>query len=79
MSLRPNFTARTYGLTNLSAHSAGADHAVPYTIHTVLTDNGIHFATLGAGGSAVPLLREAIANGELFHAHALVRSRYRQY
>jgi hypothetical protein len=31
---------------------------------------GIHFTTPGAGGSAVPLIREAIANGELFRAHA---------
>ena len=38
--------------------------AVPYKIHTVLTDNGIQFTTPGAGGSAVPLIREAIANGE---------------
>ena len=44
--------------------------AVPYTIHTVLTDNGIHFTTPGAGCSAVPLIRDAIANGELFRAHA---------
>ena len=44
--------------------------AVPYTIHTVLTDNGIHFTTPGADGSAVPLIREAIANGERFRAHA---------
>jgi hypothetical protein len=28
--------------------------AVPYKIHTVLTDNGIQFTTPGAGGSAVP-------------------------
>ena len=27
--------------------------AVPYKIHTVLTDNGIQFTTPGAGGSAV--------------------------
>ena len=39
--------------------------AVPCKIHTVLTDNGS-----GAGGSAVPLIKEAIANGELFWAHA---------
>src|SRR5215468_2636016 len=39
---------------------------VPYKIHTVLTDNGIQFATPGAGGSAVPSIKEAIANGELF-------------
>ncbi len=44
--------------------------AVPYAIHTVLTDNGIHFTTPGAGGSALPLIKEAIANGELFRAHA---------
>jgi Integrase core domain len=35
--------------------------AVPYKIHTVLTDNGIQFTTPGAGGSAVPLIKEAIA------------------
>jgi len=39
-------------------------------IRTVLTDRSIHFATPGAGGSAVPLIEEAIANGELFPAHA---------
>lgn len=32
----------------------------------MLTDNGIQFTTLGAGGSAVPLIKEAIANGEIF-------------
>lgn len=49
---------------------AAADRSRPYRIHTVLTDNGIQFTTPGAGGSAVPLIREAIANGELFRAHA---------
>ncbi|MEO5598834.1 MAG: integrase core domain-containing protein, partial [Novosphingobium sp.] len=44
--------------------------AVPYKIHTVLTDNGIQFTTPGGGGSAVPLIKEAMANGELFRAHA---------
>ena len=44
--------------------------AVLYKIHTVLTDKGIQFTTPGAGGSAVPLIREAIANGESFRAHA---------
>ncbi len=44
--------------------------AVPYKIHTVLTDNGIQFTTPGAGGSAAPLIKEAIANGERFRAHA---------
>lgn len=44
--------------------------AVPYKIHTVLTDNGIQFTTPGAGGSAVPLIKQAMAKGELFRAHA---------
>jgi len=44
--------------------------AVPYKIHTVLTDNGSQFTTPGDGGSAVPLIKEAIANGERFWAHA---------
>ncbi len=44
--------------------------AVPYKIHTVLTDNGIQFTTPSAGGSAVPLIKEAMANGERFRAHA---------
>jgi hypothetical protein len=44
--------------------------AVPYKVHTVLTDNGIQFTTPGAGGSAVPLIGEALAAGELFRAHA---------
>jgi hypothetical protein len=52
--------------------------AVPYKVHTVLTDcpkgtlrvNGIQFTTPGAGGSAVLLIKEAMANGELFWAHA---------
>jgi transposase-like protein len=43
---------------------------VPYKIHTVLTDNGIHFTTPGAGGSAVPLIKQALANVEPFRAHA---------
>jgi transposase InsO family protein len=44
--------------------------AVPYKVHTVLTDNGIHFTTPGAGGSAVPLIVEALARGEPVWAHA---------
>ena len=44
--------------------------AVPYKIHTVLTDNGIQFTTPGAGGSAVPLIKEALDNGETIWAHA---------
>ncbi len=44
--------------------------AVPYKVHTVLTDNGIHFTTPGAGGSAVPDIKAAMAAGELFRAHS---------
>ncbi len=44
--------------------------AVPYKINTVLTDNGIQFTTPGGGGSAVPLIKEAMANGARFRAHA---------
>jgi transposase InsO family protein len=43
---------------------------VPYTIHTVLTDNGIRFTTPGGGESAVPLIEEAMVSGEHFWAHA---------
>jgi transposase-like protein len=42
---------------------------VPYKIHTVLTDNGLHFTIPGAGGSAVPEIKRAIAAGEIFRAH----------
>lgn len=44
--------------------------AVPYKVHTVLTDNGIQFTTPGVSGSAVPLIKEAMAAGEIFRAHA---------
>ena len=44
--------------------------AAPYKVHTVLTDNGIQFTTPGAGGSAIPLIREAMAAGEILRAHA---------
>src|SRR3954470_16002755 len=44
--------------------------AVPYRVHTVLTDNGTHFTTPGNTSSAAPLIKEAIARGELFRAHA---------
>ena len=44
--------------------------AVPYKVHTVLTDNGVQFTTPGAGGSAVPLIKDAMAAGEIFRAHA---------
>jgi transposase InsO family protein len=44
--------------------------AVPYRITKVLTDNGTHFTTPGAGGSAAPLIVEALAKGETVWAHA---------
>jgi hypothetical protein len=44
--------------------------AVPYKIHTVLTDNGTHFTTPGNTGSAAPLIKEAMARGEIFRAHS---------
>src|SRR4051812_22894196 len=44
--------------------------AVPYRVHTVLTDNGIHFTTPGNRASATPLIKEAMERGELFRAHA---------
>src|ERR1700731_3882191 len=44
--------------------------AVPYKIHTVLTDNGVHFTIPGGGGLTVGEIKEAIARGVLFRAHA---------
>ena len=44
--------------------------AVPYKINIVLTDNGTHFTTPGAGGSAAQLVAEALAKGEPVWAHA---------
>ena len=44
--------------------------AVPYKVHTVLTDNGTHFTTPGNLCSAAKDIRNAIAAGELFHAHS---------
>jgi transposase InsO family protein len=44
--------------------------AVPYRVHTVLTDNGTPFTTPGNTASAAPLIKAAIARGELFRAHA---------
>ena len=44
--------------------------AVPYTIHTVLTDNGIQF-TDPTGGSWTPVdIRKMRAEGKLFRCHA---------
>ena len=43
--------------------------AVPYKIHTVLTDNGVQFTTPGNAVSAAKEVREALDRGELFRAH----------
>jgi len=43
---------------------------VPYTIHTVLTDNGTHFTSPGNVCSAASEIRRAMNCGELFRAHA---------
>jgi len=47
---------------------------VPYRVHTVLTDNGLHFTTPGNSVSAAPLIREAIDRGEIFRAHSCERA-----
>jgi len=44
--------------------------AVPYRIHTVLTDNGTHFTSPGNVRSAAAEIRLAIDNHEPFLAHA---------
>lgn len=44
--------------------------AVPYKVHTVLTDHGTHFTTPSNTASAAPLIKEAMERGELFRAHA---------
>ena len=44
--------------------------AVPYRIHTVLTDNGTHFTTPGNKRSAAQDLKTMIQSGERFRAHS---------
>src|SRR5215207_9716409 len=44
--------------------------AVPYRVHTVLTDNGTHFTTPGNTASAAPLIKEMLARKQLCRAHA---------
>ena len=44
--------------------------AVPYKVHTVLTDNGTHFTSPGNTASAAPDIKAAIEAGEPFLAHA---------
>jgi transposase InsO family protein len=42
--------------------------AVPYKVHTILTDNGTHFTTPGNQRSAAPDIKLALENGEIFRA-----------
>ena len=65
VELHENVQRRTAGdfLRRLAA-------AVPYRIHTVLTDNGTHFTTPGNVSSAAPDIKAAIDAGEAFWAHA---------
>lgn len=44
--------------------------AVPYTIHTVLTNNGTHFTTPGNKTSTASDIKLAMQRGERFRAHA---------
>lgn len=44
--------------------------AVPYRVHTVLTDNGLHFTTPGNTSSAAPLIKAAMERKEVFRAHS---------
>ena len=44
--------------------------AVPYKIHTILTDNGTQFTTPGNVASAASPIREALDKGEQVWAHA---------
>ena len=44
--------------------------AVPYTIHTVLTDNGTHFTSPGNTCSAADDIRRAMDQGEQIWVHA---------
>ena len=44
--------------------------AVPYKIHTVLTDNGTHFTTPGNARSAAADIKLAWQRGESFRAHS---------
>jgi transposase InsO family protein len=44
--------------------------AVPYKVHTVLTDNGTHFTTPGNTSSAAPDIKAALDAGQPVWAHA---------
>ena len=43
---------------------------VPYKIHTVLTDNGIHFTVPGGASWSVPEIKAMIERKEIFRAHS---------
>jgi hypothetical protein len=49
--------------------------AVPYKIHTVLTDHGTHFTTPGIVCPMAQQLKECLARGELVWAHAFEPAR----
>jgi hypothetical protein len=49
--------------------------AVPYKVHTVLTDNGTHFTTPGNTSSAAPDIKVALDAGEPVWAHAFEYAR----
>lgn len=44
--------------------------AVPYTIHTVLTDNGTHFTDPKGGGWTPADIKRMLASGERFRCHS---------
>jgi hypothetical protein len=44
--------------------------AVPYKVHTILTDNGTHFTTPGNKSSAAPDIKRALETGEPFRGRA---------
>ena len=52
--------------------------AIPYKIHTVLTDNGTHFTTPGNACSAAADIQLAWRRGESFRAHAFEAACARQ-
>jgi transposase InsO family protein len=62
---------RTLSSTRIAANFLRALlKAVPYKVHTVLTDNGTHFTTPGNLCSAAAEIRLALERGEVFRAHA---------
>ena len=47
--------------------------AVPYKLHTVLTDNGTHFTTPGNTASAAPDIKAAIDAADCFAIRARMK------